>query len=454
MSDSLSQAIVDGSIFNYIPTNQGITQLRIGSFLLSAGQIISLFGNPPTPGQTLVAATPNSASWNNLSVVGGGTGDTSFPLNQVVVTNASSTTGPFTSVPYGSPAVATTIAIRDANSNCFFNEAVQNLTTTSTVGGTTTLTNASSYFQIFTGSGTQILQLPTTIAGATAVTVGFAYKIATSAATTVTLQTNNASAILTIGPSQVCEVVCVATGSDAASSWNAIIVTTSGGVGVSSFTAGTTGFTPNTATTGAVTLSGTLNVTNGGTGVVSPAAHGLLLGNGASAMNVLSAGAAATVLTGGGASADPTWTTILSNNTLAHGGTNANITASNGAVAYSTASALALSAVGTSGQVLQSNGAAAPTWVSPAAVITDLGEPTVAVQTTLTTIFTITVPTAVRVLCTLACTQRQPAELFCLYPMHRQMAAQERFRPARGWFPQLPPRQQRISILRRAPGRS
>jgi len=39
--------------------------------------------------------------------------------------------------------------------------------------------------------------------------------------------------------------------------------------GVTSFSAGTTGFTPSTGTTGAVTLSGTLNVANGGTGVTS-----------------------------------------------------------------------------------------------------------------------------------------------------------------------------------------
>lgn len=36
---------------------------------------------------------------------------------------------------------------------------------------------------------------------------------------------------------------------------------------VTSFSAGTTGFTPSTATTGAVTLAGTLNVANGGTGI-------------------------------------------------------------------------------------------------------------------------------------------------------------------------------------------
>ena len=50
---------------------------------------------------------------------------------------------------------------------------------------------------------------------------------------------------------------------------------------------------------------------------------------------------------------------------LNRGGTNANLTASAGSVPYSTASALALSAVGTSGQVLTSAGTSAPTWTTP-----------------------------------------------------------------------------------------
>ena len=41
------------------------------------------------------------------------------------------------------------------------------------------------------------------------------------------------------------------------------------GVAVTTFSAGTTGFTPNTATSGAITLAGTLAVTNGGTGLTS-----------------------------------------------------------------------------------------------------------------------------------------------------------------------------------------
>ena len=50
---------------------------------------------------------------------------------------------------------------------------------------------------------------------------------------------------------------------------------------------------------------------------------------------------------------------------LAHGGTNASLTAVNGGVVYSTASAMAITAAGTAGQVLTSNGASAPTWQAP-----------------------------------------------------------------------------------------
>lgn len=93
-----------------------------------------------------------------------------------------------------------------------------------------------------------------------------------------------------------------------------VIATKATAAGVTSFTAGTTGLTPSTATSGAVTLAGIL--------------------------------------------------------ALANGGTNANLTAVAGAIPYSTASALALSAAGTSGQVLTSNGAAAPTWSTPAGGVT------------------------------------------------------------------------------------
>lgn len=57
----------------------------------------------------------------------------------------------------------------------------------------------------------------------------------------------------------------------------------------------------------------------------------------------------------------PTWTAVLP---IANGGTNSSSIGGLGTVSYSTGTAYASTAVGTSGQILQSNGAGAPTWTN------------------------------------------------------------------------------------------
>ena len=63
------------------------------------------------------------------------------------------------------------------------------------------------------------------------------------------------------------------------------------GVAVTTFSAGTTGFTPSSATSGAVTLAGTLATTNGGTGLTSFTSGGVVY---ASSASVLATGSALT----------------------------------------------------------------------------------------------------------------------------------------------------------------
>jgi len=75
-------------------------------------------------------------------------------------------------------------------------------------------------------------------------------------------------------------------------------------ISVSSFTAGTTGFTPSTATTGAVTLAGTLNVANGGTGASTLTSGSVVVGNGTSAVSLVAPSTSGNVLTSNGT----TWT--------------------------------------------------------------------------------------------------------------------------------------------------
>ena len=240
---------------------------------------------------------------------------------------------------------------------------------------------------------------------------------------------------------------------------------------VSTFSAGTTGLTPNTNTTGAITLAGTLVVANGGTGVTSSSgANSVVLrdANGNITTNCLfegyttqaasgttitltassvqnfqitgsggqiiklpnattlpngalftfnnnqSSGAitvqnnssttVATINSGGyvtivlldNSSAAGSWdrhdstpsnvswstntldyagsitSATWNGNTIAinRGGTNGTATPTAGGIAYGSGTAYAFTAVGSTGQVLTSNGSGTPTWTSPASSIT------------------------------------------------------------------------------------
>ena len=167
-----------------------------------------------------------------------------------------------------------------------------------------------------------------------------------------------------------------------------------------------------------------VDVPYGGTGLATITDHGVMVGSGASAVTPLAAGTALQVLQSGGAAADPAWSTatypatttinrilyssansvvdqIVTANSgvlvtsalgvpsiatdiptavtigggyiyrtggtdvsLLDGGTNASLTAANGAIPYSTATAIALLAAGSAGQLLRCGGAAAPAWTA------------------------------------------------------------------------------------------
>lgn len=97
---------------------------------------------------------------------------------------------------------------------------------------------------------------------------------------------------------------------------------------VASFSAGTTGLTPNTPTTGAVTLSGTLVAANGGTGQSSYTVGDILYASTTTALSKLAGVATGNALISGGVGAAPSYgkidlTTTVSGILLgANGGTN------------------------------------------------------------------------------------------------------------------------------------
>ena len=141
--------------------------------------------------------------------------------------------------------------------------------------------------------------------------------------------------------------------------------------GVLSWSGGLTGLTPATATTGAVTLAGTLGAGYGGTGLASYAVGDLLYASGTTALSQLADVATGNALISGGVATAPAWgkiglTTHVSGILpIANGGTNGTAVPTAGAVPYGTGTAYAFTAIGTAGQVLTSAAAGTPTWTTP-----------------------------------------------------------------------------------------
>ena len=115
-------------------------------------------------------------------------------------------------------------------------------------------------------------------------------------------------------------------------------------------------------------VTGTLPIANGGTNSTTAlSGSSIIVSNGTQIVQG-DAGTSTTVLHGN-ASGAPTYGAVALTSDvsgvlpLANGGTNKNATANNGAIAYSDADSLELLAPGTSGQILQTNGAGAPSFV-------------------------------------------------------------------------------------------
>lgn len=144
-------------------------------------------------------------------------------------------------------------------------------------------------------------------------------------------------------------------------------ITLGGNFTLSGAFAATFTFTGITAVT--FPTSGTL-ATTGGASIPTVAQGDLLYGSAANVLSTLAKDTNATrYLSNIGASNNPAWaqvsltTGVTGLLPLANGGTNANLTASNGGIVYSSASAMAiLAGTSTAGQIVQSGASAAPTW--------------------------------------------------------------------------------------------
>lgn len=156
--------------------------------------------------------------------------------------------------------------------------------------------------------------------------------------------------------------------SGSAPTWQPTIPVTAG---VDSISFGTTGLTPSTAQAGVITVAGTLVAANGGTGQPSYVIGDLLYASGTTALSRLADVATGNALLSGGVGAAPSWgqvsltTTVTGTLPITNGGTGqASALTQYGLVYGASATAMGVTAAGTTGQVLIATTSGAPTWGS------------------------------------------------------------------------------------------
>jgi hypothetical protein len=218
-----------------------------------------------------------SDGYGLLPVANGGTGQSSYTDGQLLVGNTTGNTLTKTTLTAG-----TNVTITNGSGSITINAADQYVGTVTSVSGTGTV-NGITLTGTVTTSGS--LTLGGTLSGVSLTSqvtgtlpVGNGGTGATTLTANGVLYGSGTSAIAATAVGTTGQVLVGNTGS--APTWSTL-----SGIGVTSFSAGTTGLTPSSATTGVVTLAGTLGVANGGTGATTLTSGYLLKGNGTSAVS-------------------------------------------------------------------------------------------------------------------------------------------------------------------------
>lgn len=164
---------------------------------------------------TYYAATDTSGNWE----VGLGTYSTTGPtLTRTTILSSSNTGSAVTFVG------TVTVFITYPSSKSIYGDGTAlgmarliGFTTTATAAGTTTLTSDSSYYQVFTGSTTQTVQLPVV----TTLLQGWSYHVVNNSTGNLTLNSSGSNLVYTIPPGTAVMATCILVTGTTAASWEA-----------------------------------------------------------------------------------------------------------------------------------------------------------------------------------------------------------------------------------------
>lgn len=272
-----------------------------------------------------LGGTPNTALLQPVSLTLGWTG-------LLAIARGGTGVGSVTTVP-----TATAFAGWDANSNLSANNFLEGTALVTNSGGTTTLTVASAGQQIFSGATFQTVQMPVVATLAT----GQAYRLVNDSSNALFVISSGSDAILTMQPLTSAVLTFNGIAATDETSWS--VDYTSNTIGVQSIT-GTVNQIIASSPTGNVTLSlpqdiattsspifagltltNPLTVPNGGSGAASFTAYAVLCGGTTSTspfQSVASVGTSGQVLTSNGPGALPTFQSVPGGGTVSAGNIN------------------------------------------------------------------------------------------------------------------------------------
>lgn len=306
--------------------NRSTGNLTVNS---SGGNLIETIKANSNSWLTVVLVTgTTAASWDSLlnvntastktqldylSTATGTTGTNT--TNLVYSTSPTITTpalnGTVTGTGVATAATASTLTQRDANANETANSFIEGYTTTATAAGTTTLVVGSTVLQFFTGVTTQTVKLPVT---STLVT-GQKFIIVNLSTGAVTVQSSGSNTIFVQAANTRGEYVCVSTSGTGVASWDGEYTGFNGtsADAVAKFLAAPSGANLNSM------LTSQIKVASGGTDNTAFTAYSVICAGTTSTgsfQNVSGVGTSGQVLTSNGASTLPTWQTAAGGDTF------------------------------------------------------------------------------------------------------------------------------------------